>query len=133
MDLQSTMVNIEFEEKVDIDNLVFPSELVKLPEMEIHAVKEEPFEGSVDEEERCIALESAHDIKKQYKLEIKETILKLYEELDKEKCENSIVDFSQKRSLRISEVVDELELSEKSEERKSVDNRLVNNQNNCTI
>ena len=36
------------------------------------------------------------------------------EELDREKCENSSVDFSKKRSLRISEVVDELELSEKS-------------------
>ena len=85
MDLQSnfaTVENIEFEEKVDIDALVLPSE-------------------------------SAHDRKKQYRLEIKETILKLYEELDREKCENSIVDFSQKRSLRISEVVDKLDLSEK--------------------
>ena len=111
------MENIEFEEKVDIDDLVLPSKLMKLPEMEIHAVKKEPFEGSVHEEEKCTASESAHGRKKQYKLEIKETILKLYEELDREKCENSIVDFGQKRSLRISEVVDELELSKKSDVR----------------
>ena len=96
------MENFEFEEKVDIDALVLPSE-------------------------------SAHDRKKQYRLEIKETILKLYEELDREKCENSIVDFSQKRSLKIIENIDKLELYEKSEERKSVNNILVNNQNNCKI
>ena len=105
------MENIEFEEKVDIDNLVLPSESRKLPEMEILAVKEESFEGSIHEKEKCAASESAHDRKKQ---DIEETILKLYEELDREKYEYSIVDFSQKRSLRISEVVDELELSEKS-------------------
>ena len=64
------MEDIEFEEKVDIDDLVLPSELMKLPETEINAVKEEPFEGSVDEEERCTASESAHDRKKQYKLKI---------------------------------------------------------------
>ena len=57
----------------------------------------------------------------------------MYEELDREKCENSIVDFSQKRSLKIIENIDKLELSEKSEERKSVDNRLVNDQKNCKI
>ena len=72
-----------------------------------------------------IASESAHDRKKQYKLKIYEAISKLYEELDREKCENSIVDFSQKRSLKIIENIDKLELSEKSEERKSVNNRLV--------
>ena len=71
------MENIGFEEKVDIDALVLPSELMKLPEMEIHAVKEEPFEGSFHEEEACTSSESAHDRKKQYKLEIKETIMKL--------------------------------------------------------
>ena len=118
------MENIEFEEKVDIDDLVLASELKKLPEMEIHAVKEEPFEGSVYEEEKCTASESAHDRKKQYKLEIEETILKLYEELDREKCENSTADFSQKRSLRISEVVDKLDLSEKIVELESANNKM---------
>ena len=49
----------------------------------------------------------------------------MYEELDREKCENSIVDFSQKRSLKIIENIDKLELSEKSEERKSVNDRLI--------
>ena len=85
-----------------------------LPELEILDVKEEPIEISVHEEEMIIAFESSHDRKNQYKLKIQETISKLYEELDREKCESSIVDFIQKWSLRISEVVDELELSEKS-------------------
>ena len=83
-----------------------------LPEMEILDVKEEPIEVSIHEEEIIIALESSHDRKNQYKLKIQETISKLYEELDREKCESSIVDFIQKRSLRISELVDELELSD---------------------
>ena len=56
------MENIEFEEKVDIDNLVLPSELRKLPEMEILAVKEESFEGSIHEKEKCAASESAHGV-----------------------------------------------------------------------
>ena len=51
----------------------------------------------------------------------------------REKCENSIVDFSQKRSLKIIENIDKLELYEKSEERNSVNNILVNNQKNCKI
>ena len=101
--------------------------------MEILGVKKELIEASVHEEKMVIASESAHDRKKQYNLEIKETILKLYEELDREKCENSIVDFSQKRSLKIIENIDKLELYEKSEERNSVNNILVNNQKNCKI
>ena len=43
-----------------------------------------------------IAFESSHDRKNQYKLKIQETISKLYEELEREKCESSIVDFIQK-------------------------------------
>ena len=119
-ELQSNLVKMEqidFEEKVDIDELVLPSELAILTEMEILDVKEDPMEASVHEEKIVIASESAHDRKKQYKLKIQEAISKLYEELDREKCENSIVDFGQKRSLRISEVVDELELSKKSDVR----------------
>ena len=71
-----------------------------------------------------IASESAHDRKKQYKLDLEETILKLYEELDRQRFENSIVDFIQKRSLRISEVVDKLDLSEKIIELQSANNKM---------
>ena len=129
MDFQSNlsmMESIDFEEKVDIDDLVISSKPSKMGTMEILDVKEEPLE-----ENKCTAFESVHDRKKQYKLKIYEAISKLYEELDREKCENSIVDFSQKRSLKIIENIDKLELSEKSDERKSVNNRLVNDQKNC--
>ena len=90
MDLQSKLImmeNIKFEENVDIDDLVLPPDLRKLPAMEIHVVKEESFEVSVHEEEKCTSSESAHDRKKQYKLDLEETILKLYEELDRQRFE----------------------------------------------
>ena len=58
-----------------------------MPEMEILGVTEQPIEAS----------KSAHDRKKQYKWKIQDTISKLYEELDREKCETSIFDFSLKR------------------------------------
>ena len=74
--------NIEFEEKVDIDDLVLPSEPMKLAEIEI---KEEP----VEEKEQVAALESDHDKGKKSKLKMEESILKLYKELDKGKYENS--------------------------------------------
>ena len=109
MDLQSNLEmteNIDFEEKVDIEDLVL-SEPTKLAEMEILDIKKEPFE--VYEEQKHVAFESAHVVRKEYKLKIEETISKLYEELDREKYENPTMDLSQRRSLRIREVVDELE------------------------
>ena len=112
--------SIHFEEKVDFDYLVLPSKPSKMGTMEILDVKEEPFE-----ENRCTAFESVNDRKKQYKLKIKETILKLYEELDREKYENPMMDFSQRRSLRIREVVEKLELPEKIEELESVNKQMA--------
>ena len=38
------MENSEFEEKVDIDDLVLPSKLIDLAEIEIHDIKQEPIE-----------------------------------------------------------------------------------------
>ena len=70
--------SIDFEESVDIDDLVPPSKHSKMGKMEIFDVKEEPFE-----ENRCTGLESVHDKKKQYELKIEDTILKMYEELDR--------------------------------------------------
>ena len=111
--------SIHFEEKVDIKDLVLPSKPSKMKMIEILDVKEEPLE-----ENKCTAFESVHDRKKQYKLKIEETILILYEELDREKFENPMMDFSQRRSLRIREVVDELEFSEKIEELECMNNQM---------
>ena len=94
--------NIEFEEKVDIDDLVLPSEPMKLAEIEI---KEEP----VEEKEQVAALESDHDKGKKSKLKMEESILKLYKELDKEKYENSPMDIiKQRRSLKIKQFVEKI-------------------------
>ena len=132
MDLQTnlaTMENVDFEEKVDIDDLVLPSELIKMQEMEIVDIKQEPLEGLersstiVHEGEKRV--QKTHAGKKQYKLKIEETILKLYEELDREKYENPMMDFSQRRSLRIREVVDKLELCEKIEELECMNNQMA--------
>ena len=124
MDLQSSLEmteSIDFEEKVDIEDLVLPSEPTKLAEMEMLDVKKEPFE--VYEGQKSTAFESVHF--GVYKLKIKETILKLYEELDREKYENPTMDLSQRRSLRIREVVDKFELSEKIEELESMNNQMA--------
>ena len=132
MDLQSNLAikeNVVFEEKVDIDDLVLPSKLIKMPEMEVVDIKQEPIAGLqrnstiVHEGEKHV--QKTLDGKKQYNFEIEESILKLYEELDREKYENPMMDFSQRRSLRIREVVDKLELCEKIEELESMNNQMA--------
>ena len=77
--------NMEFEEKVDIDDLVLPSKPTKMAEIEINDVKEEQIE------EQHATFESDQDIGKKIKLKMKENILKLCEELDKEKSVNSMI------------------------------------------
>ena len=104
---------------------------MKLDKIVIFAVKEEPFESeerystTVHEEEKSSAFESAHERNKQYKLKMEDTILELYEQLDNEKYGNPLLDFSQRRSLRIREVVEKLELSEKIEELESMNNQMA--------
>ena len=44
----------------------------------------------------------------EFRLKMEENILKLYEELDKEKSENSTIDFSLRRSLKISQFVENI-------------------------
>ena len=105
LDLQSnleTMENTEFEEKVDIDDLVLPSKPIELKEIGIDDFKKEPLE----EKEQIVAFESDHNIGKNFQLEMEENILGLYEELDKERSENSTMDFSQRRSLKIRKFVE---------------------------
>ena len=61
MDLQSSLEmagSIDFEEKVDIEDLVMPTEPTKLAEMEMLDVKKEPFE--VYEGQKSTAFESVH-------------------------------------------------------------------------
>ena len=96
--------NIKFEEEVDIDDLVLPSKPLKLSEIERDGIKQEPLE----EENQHAASESDPDLGKNFKVKMEENILKLCEELDKEKSENSAMDFSQKRSLKIREFVNNI-------------------------
>ena len=60
------MENIDFEEKVDIDDLVFPSKPMEMAEIEINDIKQEPLE----EAEQYLALKSGHDIGNEFKLKI---------------------------------------------------------------
>ena len=95
MDFQSNlamMEDTEFEEKVNVDDLVLPSKPTKSAEIEFNDMKEEPFEG---EEEQQAAFELDHDVGKNFRIKMEENILKLCEELDQEKSENSTMDFSQ--------------------------------------
>jgi hypothetical protein len=96
------MENIDFEEKVDIDDLVLPSKPMETAEIEINDIKQEP----VEEEQQQAAFESNCDVKKSFKLKMEENILKLYEELDKEKSHQSTMDFSLRRSLKIRQFVE---------------------------
>ena len=60
------MANIDFEEKVDIDDLVFPSKPMEMAEIEINDIKQEPLE----EAEQYLALKSGHDIGNEFKLKM---------------------------------------------------------------
>ena len=100
--LSLKMENVEFEEKVDLDTVVLPSKPVKLAEIEINDIKQEPIEM----EKQHAIFESDHDVGKEFKLKVEENILRLYQELDKEKYENSSLDFSLRRSLKIKAFVE---------------------------
>ena len=98
------MENVEFEDKVDLDTLVLPSKPVRLGEIEINDIKQEP----IQEENQHTAFESDHDVGKEFKLKMEENILRMYQELDKEKSENSSLDFSLRRSLKIRKFVEKI-------------------------
>ena len=92
------MEYMEFEEKVDIDDLVLPPKSMKMIETEISDIKQEPLE----EKNEHAVLESDYDIEKKFKLKMEENMLKLCEELDNEKSKNPTIDFSLRRSLKVS-------------------------------
>ena len=107
MDLQSNLAkveDIEFEEKVEIDDLVLPSKPMELAEIEISDIKQEP----VEEKEQQAAFKLDHGVGKNFKMKMKENILKLCEELDQEKSDNSIMDFRLIRSLKIRKFVENI-------------------------
>ena len=93
----STMIdNIEFEEKVDIETLVLNAEPTKIPKIELADNEKLENARSIDEE------------RNHFKLKMEENILKLYEELDKEKAENPMMDFRLRRSLKIRKFVERI-------------------------
>ena len=91
------MENTEFEEKVDIDDLVLPPKPIALAENEVSDIKQEPIE----EQNQHADYESDIDLKKAFQLKMEENILKLYKELDIEKSESSRMDFSQRIQSKI--------------------------------
>ena len=93
---------MEFEEKIDIDDLVLPSKPLKLAYIEINDNKQEP----IGEEKKENAFQSDHDEGKKFKLNMEENILELYEELDKEKSEHSTMNFNVRRLLKIRQFVE---------------------------
>ena len=54
------------------------------------------------------SLDRVNEKEMEFKLKMEENILELYEELDKEKSENSTIDFSLGRSLKISQFVENI-------------------------
>ena len=88
------MENIDFEEKVDIDDLVLQSKPMEMAEIETDDIKQKP-------------LESDH-VGNKFKLKMEENILKLYEELDKEKSEHSTMDFNVRKLLKVRQFVEKI-------------------------
>ena len=100
MDLKSNLAmieNVEFEEKVDIDDLVLPPKPIALGEIEISDIKQE----LIVEKNQHAAYESDLDVKKAFQLKMEENILELYKELDIEKSESSRMDYSQRIQSKI--------------------------------
>ena len=91
--------NIEFEEKVDVKTLVLPSKPINMPRVLKSA-------QSMHEEKKHASLESIHDGKKNFKLRLEKDILELYEELDKVKSENPMMDISQTKALKIRQFIE---------------------------
>ena len=101
IDTQSDLAmidNIEFEEKADIEKLVLMAEQTKVPNIEFSDNENELLENA----------RSIHDARNNFDLKMEENILKLFDELEKDKSESPVVDFSQRRSLKIRQVVERI-------------------------
>ena len=95
--------NIEFEEKVDIEDPILPSKPMRMAVIEIKDIKQEPIE----EQKKHSAFQLDHKEGKKFKLIMEENILELYEEFDKEKSENPMMDLRQRRSIKIRQLIGE--------------------------
>ena len=84
------MEDTEFEKKIDIDDLVLPSKPMNSAKIDFNDIKQEPFEA---EEGQQAAFESYPDREKKFKLKMEVNILKLYEELDKDKYDHPTTNF----------------------------------------
>ena len=89
------MENIEFEEKVDIDDLILPSEQMKMGDIVINEI----FKVDQRKESQYCDLEFDN------KLKMEEKILKLFEELDMDKSNCSTNNFFQIRLFKIRHFV----------------------------
>ena len=99
IDTQSDLAmidNIEFEEKVDIETLVLMAEPTKVPRIE--------FADDNNE----LLVRRIHEERRNFDLNMEENIFNLFEELDMEKSENPLMDFSQRRSLKIRQFVESI-------------------------
>ena len=67
------MENMEFEEKVNIADLVLPSKPMKLEDIEINDIKQEPL----DKENPYVALKSDYDAGNNFRRKMEENILEL--------------------------------------------------------
>ena len=96
----SLVDNIEFEEKVDIENLVLPSKPMIIPKTEFTDKEEEMLENAEPLNKEI------NNGRNNFKLKMEKGILKLCQELDKEKSENPMMDISQTRSLKIRQFIE---------------------------
>ena len=101
--LSSKLENIEIHEikQESLGNQIRPSKRIKLENNEIHNIKKETLE----EENHHAPFESDLDVAREFKQKMEGDIWKLFEELEKEKSENSPFDFSLKKSLKIKKFV----------------------------
>ena len=75
--------NIDFDEKVDIEDLVLPSEKTSTPNMENNDIKEEPMDPEFSSAQSSQSvLSSYHSENEHFHHEIEKDIGKLFEELD---------------------------------------------------
>ena len=119
MDSESNLAmieNVEFEEKIDIGDLVLPPKPIELAEIEVSDIKQEP----IVEKNQHAVYESGLDVKKAFQQKMEQNILEFYKELDMEKSESSRMDFSQRIQSKIRQFARRI-----SDQYDSVDHRML--------
>ena len=125
MDLQSNFIKlepIEFEEKVDIDDLILPSNQVEMLDtridikkeisgnehFEINGVKQGVFDSCHEKDRSHFASNSVLKLENMYKLKLEITFFNLYEELENEKKKMSLTDFNTVKARKIKQSVEKI-------------------------